>query len=315
MTRRTVTLHSITVNRAYARTDYVLDNIEGEDALQRFEDLANTITEDAMKEDEKQWWCLVSNVTRLNRACLVELESGTYGEDRRVIDTQLGTESGRLKKHHSAMTKTRVLCVIPPGSTLGVLAIERYGNEGGGAKLRTKFQEDLVDIGPVTDDKGTERAIVAKFPAVTSGEAWLATARLRRVEAVRLRSSLDVGDGTTPRELPVQYSEVFEPIHGEGSLPSALFAAIRGQNLVQAADYLQVDDPEEVDEVLLTAVGDEGQKTFALGRESTPGVRIVVKNHNETSPTDARFIGLIEDEIGKFFKSITGKPWDGRWVR
>lgn len=315
MSRRTLTLSTLTAKLSRKKGYFVLDNILDKDLLDVAVELANTALPEDLGIEARRWFCSVANVTVFQRACLIEFESGNYGEERRVVDVPTGMSTYKGTKDDSHLVNTRILLVVPPGETVAYLVNERDGLEGGGARFRTLLHEKIVGLGPGTDDEGAARDVVASFTSVTRGEDWLASAELRSIEAIREEAHLDPSDGEEPVLDTVRYREVVEPIGSEGWLPPGLFRNLRGMDAVEAASYLHFRDPEEVDEVVVTASDGKNKKSFALGREKSPGLRLVIKDHEEDAPDDRRLVELAEGLIGPHLKDIYGIDWQSSWVR
>lgn len=315
MSRRTLTLSTLTVKLSRKKGDFVLDNVVGNDLLDVAIDLANTVPPPEIGIAEQRWFCEVTNVTFYKRACLIEFESGNYGEERRVVDVPTGKPTYTGTKQDSHLVNTRVLFVVPPGQTVAYFVIERDGMESGGGRFRTLLRDKIVALGPATDDDGQQRDIVAKFTTLTRGEDWLASAELRSIEAIREEARMGPGDGDSPVLDKVRLREVVEPVGQEAWLPPGLFRKLRGMDAVEAASYLHFPAADDIDEVVVTASDGTNKKTFALGREKSPGLRLVIKEHSDDVPTDKRLVEHAESLIGPHLKDIHGIRWEPHWVR
>lgn len=313
MTLRTMNLAVVTVKQSRVDGDYVTDNVEGTDLLDLFHHLATTASPSQLSRREQFWWCNHSRSTRLDRAVLSEFQSGSFGDARDVVDTTTGLPSYSGSDDDSHLIRSRVLCVVPPGQKFALLASEREGTEGAGQRVRTLLQRSIVGIGPVTDAKGKPRELVANISSVTRGEAWLATAEVTKVEAIRQAAPLEVRDGTFS-SVAVRRRESFEPVEGVHRI-AGMFQRLRGKSVVEAADYLCFDDADEVDEIVLTASDGGHEKKFPLVKEKSPAMRLLIKDHGEKSPTDQKFIEHAESLMGPYMNDIHGVPWQSSWVR
>lgn len=314
MSRRTLTMSSLVVKQSRIPGNYVLDNVEGQDVLEVAKNLANTVTPQDLGITDNKWWCEVEDIEEFKRGFMVKFASGSYGEARRVVDVNTGKPAYNGRPHDSHLVSTRAIFVVPPGQKIAYLVIEREGNETAGVRFRTLLHDSLVAIGPVLDSRGNDRDIVASFSTVTEGEAWLNTAELRRIELIREEARIDPGDGTDPLLTNVRLREIVEPTGSSHWLPQNIWQQIRGMDAVSAASYLQFPDHDGIDEVIVTASNQEKEKTFSLGRERSPGIRLVIKDHGDPVPDTLKLIRHAESLTVPHLKDVHGIDWDHAWV-
>lgn len=314
MPRRTITLHTIKVKLSRkSDSDQFLSSIASTDALDVIRSVVNNTDPSQLGDEKKRWWCTVDNVTDYKRACLVTLEHGFHGDPRNVVNTTTGQVTYQGRPDDAHLIKTRVLIVIPPGSTTGYYVVEREGSAHGANPILAKFDKEIKALGPIQDADGKQRDLVVRRDTVLSGDAWLETAELREVEAVIQKASIDVGDGTEPKPIPVKRREILEP--GEDSnMFRKLFGRIRKMDATAAAAYLSIPDASQVDQIYVTGEGKGQTKKFLITKESSPPLRRMIRGDGEAPQTDREFIDVATSEL-ESYTSALNLQWDYSWVR
>lgn len=278
-------------------------NVQGVDLLHLFHGLFANIDPDYLVDRKSSRYLKIEEVKPSGRAVLVRTESGPFGEPGQTIDVTTHKVAHRRTEQQSATVMTRTLFVVPPSSTMGLFLVERQGSANGGSTLVEVFKN----------------AMLASFPdhffpteTVVESDAWSASANLAGVTAVAYGYPVDIANGTTPQPIVKGVlRQTLEPEHGARYLPRALWDAIRNHR-VDTAAYMGFGSTQ-VDETIVHLEKNGQSKSFVLGKESEPSVRVEITKQEEAPLTDSEFVTRALAEAKSFYTEA-GLTWNSTWA-
>lgn len=306
MARRTATISHLRYWKKYARGDDKAKDFarlpDGADFLDMVADLWAALTPDQMMDPTKFRYCrpLVGREIRRGRTLTLVAEVGSYGDPASLRDADTAEERYRHDGELSHVVEVRVVLVVPGRGTSALLFIE-HAAEG---SLGRPLLDAISDAWSTRYPEWTLEAETLVRP-----EAWLANAQLEEVVAQGWGWH-DVADAGVPRRLG-RVTSVLRPDHGDGFLPIGILASLQSKHVSAAALLGLTAEPEEVK----VRVGDGNQsKTFIIGRERTPPIRMLVTDHGTRSPTAEGFRAWSVGQASEHFHHV-GVDWDHQWER
>jgi hypothetical protein len=305
MPKRTVGLETLQVRANHNRRQLLstLDDIDGIDLLQYFRAWADKVNPNEMVDHQRGRYLTITNVVPHGRSVVVEAESGYFGDPGKTIDVDTHQVAHERTSGQSATIMTRLMLMVPPGSTTGVFVIERQGLIGAGRRIITAFT----------------RALMTRFPTysfdsdtVLESAAWADGAELLSIKAVAYQVPVDIGDGIAPEARPLgRLEQVLEPERGRDFLPNALYRKLRDRSL-QSSDFMGFQGNIEVDETFVTVTRGGRRKTFNLEQEKVPAIRILITDEGEQALTLTPFLRRCQDEVQDYFEGME-LSWDEAW--
>lgn len=306
MPKRTLGLETIRARPGHNRKKQFeeLTKIDGQDLLLLFRAWADELDPDTLVDRARGRYLKVTDVRPTGRTVVVETEHGYFGEAGKTFDVDTHTVTHERGSNQSATINTRLALTIPPDSKTGVFTVERQGNLGAGARLIPEFKSALVSRFP-TYSFDTETVVEAA--------AWVEGANLLALSVIATSYArpADLGDGleALPNTLGKLTLEL-APQRGQQYLPQALLKALRNSTL-NASDVIGFRNAD-IDETFVRVTKDGREKTFALGNEKVPAVRLLLNDDGAPSLTSIEFLRRCQQEVRDYFDEM-GFTWDSSW--
>jgi hypothetical protein len=303
MSRRTLGLVAIRFKPNKKRDTGDVTNVEGTDMLHLFHGLVANLDPDKLVHRSKGRYTKIESIVASGRTVLVRTESGPFGETGQTIDVDTHEVSHVRGNNESATTMTRTLFVVPPNAKIALFVVERQGFATGGSELIDLFKGAMLEAYP--DHFFPDETVV-------ESDAWSAAAGLKSVTAVRYARPLNIADGTTA--IPINAGVIrqsLEPGAGFNLLPNALWDAIRNKR-IKSSEFLAFEG-QEADETIVELVNGDQTKTYVLGKERQPSVRVVISNEGDPSLTDIELSRRASEEAKHYFDRM-GFTWSNQWL-
>lgn len=280
-----------------------LTDVDGSDLLHQFYGLFIDLDRDLLRDDTKSRYLRIERVQNYGRSVLVVAESGYYGEAGQTIDVRTHETTHQRTNNQSATVRTRLLFTVPPGSEVGLFAVERQGASGAGPKLTDLFRQSLLGAHPTFSfDQET----------VLEENAWAEAAQLLEVTAVAYGFAPDIADGLGATPTPLgKLEHTLVPEGKNKYLPQWLWTALRQRKLA-ASDFIGFGGDRGVDETIVTVQRDGRRKTFSLEQERVPSLRFVLSEDGSPPLTDTQFLRQAQDEARDFYQGM-GLTWEEQW--
>lgn len=288
---RSITMVSIRVKKARVRGPaqfQALDALDGgidlfdfvRDALDQLtsEDLSNHVTHRYLSVDE---------IKEDGRCIVARLHVGAFGEHGIVKDVASHSDKYTHGASEAPTTLLRVAFVLPRASRLGVMFVEHSNRQSGGVILDK--------IKHVWRDQGHSSILTIETDAVFRPSAWMKSAELQKVRAVTYGHESNLEDQLGGANGKVIGDMVYTLVPDEKRtfIPRKLWERLRDSSMDRAKLLgVKLPEGEDFDEIKVT-LGQGGEsKTFILGKEKTPAIRIQI--------TDAAGDTARDDEFLKF---------------
>ncbi|SEN18055.1 hypothetical protein [Cryobacterium luteum] len=303
MSRRTLGLVAIRFKPDKKSKLSAVTDVDGADMLHLFHGLVTNLDADKLVHHAKGRYTKIESIVASGRSVLVKTESGPFGEVGQTIDVNTHQVSHVRGDNESATTMTRTFFMVPPGSEVALFVVERQGSATGGTQLIDLFKGAMLSTYP--DHFFPDETVV-------ESDAWSAAAGLKSVTAVRYTLPLNIADGTTA--IPIKAGVVrqtLEPGPGFSFLPRALWDGIRNLR-IKSSEFLAFDG-QDADETIVELVNGDQTKTYVLGKERQPSIRVVVTDEGEPSLTDIDLARRAADEAKTYFNRM-GFTWSDQWL-
>lgn len=305
MARRTATITHIRYWKRFARGDDKAKDLgylpDGQDFLDYIEDLWASLDPDALMDDRRQRYCrpVKGEEIRRGRTLTLVAEVGPYGDPASLKDVQTAAERYHHDGDLSHVVQVRVMFAVPPSATSALMFVEHAAEGSLGTRLLWALDEAwAADFGEWTLD----------YENLVHPAAWLENAQLQEVQAESWGWT-DVADAGVPRKLGRVVS-VLRP-DGGGYLPQGILERLT-QNKALAQQLLGLKEPPG--EVKVRVGNGEQAKTYVVGEEKTPPVRLLITDHGDRSPTTDGFRGWSVGQLPEYFNNV-GVDWKHGWER
>jgi hypothetical protein len=303
MSRRTLGMETIRFKPEKKRIYGDLGEVDGLDMLHMFHGLISRVDPNRLVDRTHGRYLKIERVHPAGRTVLVRTESGPFGEEGQTIDIATHQTSHRRSVNESATTMTRTLFVVPPNSTVGLFLVERQGLITGGTTIIELFKDALL---------AHHQSHFFPTETVVETDAWSASAGLLSITTVAYAFPVNIADGLTPTSVPAgTLRQTLEPPSGQRFLPRALWNGIRDRR-IQASEFMGFQG-QDVDETIVELEKDGQKKSYALGRESQPSVRVLITLEGEPALTDTEFARRAALEARTYYTGM-GLTWEDRWL-
>lgn len=309
---RTLTLRSMSYRRKRSRTDKSLKSLTelpgstGAKKLDFYDFALKALSNPNIvnqSDARKGRYCRILNVVpdEEHRMIHIEARVGPYGEPGEIIDTTTGS----VQEEHdgdkaNALTQRAILMVPADRGVTAFLGLENLSGMPNplGDAIKNIISEEW-------DKKNGEWML--EIDTVVRGDAWIASADLAEVQLKYNHKRADFADDpTSARE--GRMVAVFEPKRGDKFFPKNWFPAISAGNKGLAAAVLGFED--EPDEVLVKLGDGDQQRTFVVGKERTPSVRVLLSDHGEVRPSDLKFKEATVSEVKDIVDRTSADGWN-----
>lgn len=308
MARRTVTITQLRYYKRNSRKpDKYLDVAslpDNSDLLHLIYAVWNGLERNTLRDRERQRYCEPESRIAKGRAVAMTAMVGVYGDPASIRDVDSGTER---MSHAGDLTNSfplRTVALVPKMGTSAFLFIEHVT----GVIFGQRFLDELK---LVWSQRFPEYTLQAE--TLTRPDAWLANARLEAVTAEVYKHDLPLEEKGKSSTVGI-LTTVLEPPKGAGALPRALLTKLSNGKAKRAKLLGLREEPDEVK----VKLGDgEQSRTFVLGKDRTPPVRILVSDYGDPMLSQKGFRAWCSKEAAGHFNTL-GVDWeqsflDGKW--
>lgn len=314
MQRRSISFTTIRRKIGRKKDAYgALDNVAGVDLLHQFYAWAQAIDPNRLRNERLGKYAHVERVEAHGRSVLVTVDSGLFGEAGNTWHVYNHEVSHQRTADEASAARSRLIFIVPEGSTLGIFGVESVGGASGASILIDEFAQDCrarwdADYWPT--DRVYER------------DDWLALADLKQLKAVYYRWSNNLEDGLEPRRVVGRMERNLFPAEEGGFLPRPIWQALFNGNMSASAVIgVEVgdDDADNDPDIVFANVTRNGRdKTVELGNGKTPTVREIMTNTGEPPLDDLAFLHGAVDAASQHYEGMTGQALPlqlvtGRW--
>lgn len=310
--QRTLTLRTLSYRRKNSRTDKdpkSLTELPGSTDVKTLDffdfafDALNNPDTVNQSDKRKGRYCRIVEVTPdpARRTIMVEARIAPYGEPGQIIDTT----TDEVQEEHdgektNALTQRAVLVVPRNKGTEAYVGVENLSGMANPLGDATKR---------ILEDAWNKKFgnFLLENEVVVRGDAWLKAADLAEVRLKYKKKTADFADDP----VSVRHGRmvaVFQPEIGQRYFSKSLLPLLStGDKKIAAAALGIQDEPDE----LQVKLGDGAQqKTFVIGRERTPAVRVLMTDHGIARPSDQEFVKASLSEVRDIVKRTSAVGWD-----
>ncbi|MDQ0709135.1 hypothetical protein QFZ52_001787 [Arthrobacter woluwensis] len=317
MAQRTMTLQAIRIKASRKDAFYFLDNVSGVEVLDYFEKWAKSLSPDHFNNHTKQTYGTKPLVERRNRLVVLTMRTGHYGSPgEHVIDTAKHAPQYETKDIDAATVETRCALLVPPGADRGLFFIERVVIEGCGSRVWSSFSEHLKDLLHTKNaDDGRPLRATIQAHTVNELDEWLEGADLESIKATIKSAHKDVADDGDTRGYSFEYTGMLKPTNGTKYFPRWVRDLILKHGIGEAAEIgFPVVEGSDYEDIAVTVGDGDRHKTFVVGREKTPALKLLLSGHGEQKLTTDRLIEEI-DEAAKDYYARHNIAYQMGWTR
>lgn len=268
-----------------------------------------------LTSSEQQIYTAVTDSTRYKHGVLINVATGSWGDDRRQIIHSRGAKPAQQVDADDATTSaTRALFITPPGGDFALFFSEREGNHVGGSRIYPAIEEEIRAQPPVEDSNFIPRKLVPRREVIGLEEEWLKGVKLREVAVQRTRPASTWGGDAAVDDLSLQ--EKIRP-KGKGSLSPRWLADIRkAASIDEAAGVVgfEAGEGETLEALTITVEDGELSKTFEFDNPKTPPLREVLNEHGRPPLGDPEFVDRCGALAAKAFPRYGG-TFSYDWLR
>lgn len=325
--KRALGIHVMRTWPSHRRDEaFAPSDIEGVNLVDVFERMVDKVEETPIRDEAKKQSLRVSAGTKVAQdvAVLAEFRVGSWGNDGdEVTDESTGSTRFTFEENDSHPMKSRSALVVVPGEDAALLFSEHEGISSCATKviaaLRSHFAAEALQTrvelknpskkGP----KHTDVKVTLNVERHQEPRTWLDDALISKIGVTRYShaSDFEVGGSSTPTNMTVSPSEALLPTGG-GYFGERISRVLRQQR-AEAAQYLGLEEPEDVEDIEVTVVRDGKSKTYSLERESLPSFRRPLSAQGEPPVSTAKFMEAVKEETEDFFESLGRQLSDG-WI-
>lgn len=261
----------------------------------------------------KQIYTAIERVEVYSAAVLMEVGTGSWGDDRRRLVHPDGALPPRpIDADDASTVGTRALLLAPPGGDIALYFSEREGNFVGGSRIWKAIEAQIRGASKVPDLSHELRELVPAKKTVTMEEEWLEGVRLQGVAVSRVRPASSYGDSGGPEDLLVKQSI---RASRKGHLnPRWLTDILSAGSREEAAGIVRLDGDDEIKTIELTVSDGSREKTFEIESPGTPALREVLNEHGNPVLEDLQFIDRCAELAAQYYRRI-GQTFDYAWLR
>lgn len=296
-------------------SDMVLDDVAGISVLDEFETWAGSLDKSHFKNSTKKHYGTKPKMRRRNRIVVAQMRTGHYGTvGDQVIDTSTHTKAYGTKADDAQTVETRCAFLIPPGSRVGLFFTEKQAFESCGGMLLGSFSAHLKDSAEkIKRPDGKTYKLKISIETVVEPDAWVATAHMQSVTAIKYEYTKDVGDEHATKSVNMQYATTLQPVKGNPFLPDMVRDMVFDKKL-EAAAHLGFPDDLNYDELIVKLGDGDQSKTMVIDKQKTPAIRVLLNDHGQSHLKLTELIATIDEEAKTFYERRK-LSWDYSWTR
>lgn len=309
MPRRT-----ITVTHIYQHVRYELDHrlkldaLPTGDLLYTAHALFQQLPKDHLVDTEHERYVSIEKMHRRGRTLMFELSAGPLGEAGEVRDSATHVVEHEYGTAAARTVALRAMLVVPTGSRSALFFIEHGSSTADGTALKNRLVKALRYWHP---------DLTVKQDRVVEAEAWLEGAQLMRATAMVYGHAPDLEEHIEglPKVLG-QLQHAILPEKGHKVLPRAIYDGLVERSIDRSALF-GISADEDVEDVTVRMTNNGREKTFALGAERFPTLRLMLTDSGEAEPTADGFRDFVLAETTELFQGVSA-DWntaeaEGEW--
>ncbi|RIS08438.1 hypothetical protein [Mycobacteroides abscessus] len=271
---------------------------DGRDIVDLFETFADKeINNDTLVRPDRETYARVTRVTRKGRSVLVETESGRFGEEVSVKNVKTHELKGKFTRDHAPIVVTHGVLLVPKTGTSALVFSERSAGQGGMTGLLSAFTEKFQGLYP--DYK-------LKSATVVQTDAWLKHAKLTKVVGTVRKYTTDEATDTGDEVVGV-LSHTLLPEKEQKYFPPVVWEHLRDKK-INRAKFLNFAEGTELDTFDITVSDGSQSKTFEIGDERTPPIRLLLTDAGQVALNREKILKRVLDEAPAIFKEY-GIEW------
>ncbi|MFB7800932.1 hypothetical protein, partial [Isoptericola sp. NPDC056134] len=305
MPRRTLTAQTLKIRPEKRQVD-VLPDIRGRTLPVHVHALVSSHDPNTLRDDDKQVYARIIDSVPAGCGVLVHLESGYYGDTGNTINTTDHTVAHTRTTRQASTVASRAMVIAPPGGGTALVYLEQVAGSAGGGRAFVRLLRDSI-FAAIPDS-------YVPVDTIVESKAWLAEAELNEVRAVRTVAYAvphDIADEITP-DVVGTVRHVLQPPKGQQHFPRKIWEMIRDRK-IRAAQYMGFEESDDDPYETIVELEHKGRKkSFALGRERTPSVQILLSEPGESAISDDAFMERCFSEAREFYSGV-GLSWEDRW--
>ena len=271
---------------------------DGRDLLEVFVDFAQSdIDNDSLVREDRESYAVVTGVERQNRAVIITTESGRFGEEVSIKDVRTHQLKGRFTPSDATVVVTHGVLLVPKSGNCALAFCERSAGQGGMTALLEQFEIRFNALYP---------GHRLKKATVVQQSAWLKRAQLKKVVGTVRKYNADIAsDGE--EQVVGQLTHSLVPEEGKGFFSRSVWEKLRDRR-ISRAKFLNFAEDEQIDTFEVTVTDGSQTKTFDIGDERTPPLRLVLTTVGDQAYTSTQVLGKALDEAAEIFADL-GIEW------
>jgi hypothetical protein len=309
MPRRTVSVsHLYQSVRMEPDSRVDLDRLPMGDLLYIARSLFTQLPKSALVDADHDRYVSIEGMKEAGRTLLIELSAGPLGEAGEVRNSTTHTVEHEYDRDSARTVALRAMLVVPRRSRSALFFVEQGNSTANGTVLLAQLTKALKRWHP---------GLTAKVEKVVEAEAWLKGAELMKATAMVYGHSPDLEQHMQGQPKMVgRLQHTILPERGEKLLPRWLYERLTKRTVSQSALF-GIGEGEGVDDLTVTMTNNGREKTFALGAERYPTLRLLLSDSGDDEPTTAAFRDLVLAETPDLLQAV-GTDWDpadarGEW--
>lgn len=265
------------------------------DLFEKF--VQSDVTNDTLVRPDRESYAVVTNVERKNRALTVTFEAGRFGEKGVVKNVKTHQPKGDFTPEDATVVVTHGVLLVPTSGKAALVFSERSNGQGGMTALLPKFVERFNLLYP---------EYRMKTATVVQTDAWLKRARLTKIVGTVRKYNTDEATDND-EQIIGELTHTLLPERDRRYFPDSIWRRLRDQK-INRAKFLNFPDDTQLDTLDVTASDGTSQRTFEIGDEKTPPLRLILTSVGETAFTSEKILKRALDEAADIFTSL-GIEW------
>jgi hypothetical protein len=311
MPRRTITVTHLFETVRYRPDERVdLDKLPTGDLLYTARALFDQMPKDHLVDQDKERYVAIESMEAQGRTLLFNLKAGPLGVAGEVRDSTTHQIQHAYDESATTAVSLRAMLVVPRRSRSALFFVEHGGFGAGGGVLLAELKRAL---------RHWHRELTVKDETIVEAEAWLAGAELMKATAMVYGHHADLADHIQGMPQVVgRLQHTILPERGQRLLPRRVYDGLVS-NKVDRAQLFGIRPEDDVEDVNVTMTNNGREKTFALGEERFPTLRLLLSDAGDPEPSSEAFRDFVLGETPDLLQGV-GVDWQsvdasGQWPK
>lgn len=278
MRKTTLEMKSLRAKRRYSDEMPGCPKIHNHSLLEHFYAFVRGIPEKGLKDSKTELYVRITNFECMGSAVFVNIESGNFGDNGKVYDTDTGVMKYPKKYADSMTTTSRVVMYQPPEANMVMVAVEKTSGSRG-FFLLSAFTAAM---------KQYDNSYTYITGNVYEAEDWVESSDLIRISATAYKKNYSHREGLGERVFTADVVRSLTPPKGEGKFADWIKKKIFDRQ-IDAVTLLDLPDDLEK-KATVTLVRDGTTKTIEIGKAGAPIYREVLTEDGEPPLDDSGFL-------------------------